>query len=165
MNRNTYSGRICSVPKISTIQLEGKRIRVCKFVIAVFDGVFEYLDKTDFSEGKVDFFECVAFEEPAKMIFDNFVKGSKIIVSGKMKNHRFSDVNNAKHYTNILLVEQAELGDTEAMLSKISAKKSTTEHTIVSNLKELDELFLSVCKNGFLCIEEDDYYNIAIMNM
>lgn len=165
MNNSIVCGRIMTVPKLSLIQLDGRSIYACKIVIAVNDGAYEYSDATEYKENKVDFFECVAFESAAKMINSHFVKGSKIICMGKFKNHIFEDVNKTKHFTNILLIQQVEYGDTQAMLSKYTSKKKASDISIVSDLKELDDIFDSICKYGFLCVDEDDYYNIAMMNM
>lgn len=165
MNTSIYVGRVCTIPKVAVIQLDGKSVLVCKFVIAVPDGIFDYSDKSNFKEGEVDFFECVAFGCIGKMISENYAKWSKIVIKGKMKNHRFSDVNNTKHFTNFLLVESAEYGDTEAVLGKTSGKRKPIERAIVSELKELGKLYTQICENGYLCIDEDNYYNIAMMNI
>lgn len=168
MNVSIYSGRVCSVPQLKIIRLGDERVCVCKYVIAVFENSFDYnaeSDKDAYEEGKVDFFECIAFRDAAQMINDNFVKGSKISVMGKMKNHRFEDANLTKHFTNIFLVQQAEFGDTLSAMTKMSGKKKNPELSIVSDLKELEQLFTKVCESGFLCVDENDYYNIATMNM
>ena len=165
MNISILAGRLCTVPQLSLIQLEGKTVCACKFVIAVCDGLFDYSEQQSYEDGKVDFFQCVAFENAARMINANFVKGSKIMCTGKIKNHHFEDVNRTKHYTDIFLAQQAEFGDTESVMSKFSGKKKSPEMSIISDLRELESIFEKMCKDGFLCIDENDYYNIAMMNM
>lgn len=168
MNVSIYTGRVCSVPQLKIIRIGDERVCVCKYVLAVFENPFDYNSATDcnsFEEGKVDFFECIAFSDAAQMINDNFVKGSKISVVGKMKNHRFEDANMTKHFTNIFLTQQAEFGDTPSVMAKMAGKKKNPELSIMSDLRELEQLFNKVCESGFLCVDENDYYNIATMNM
>jgi hypothetical protein len=168
MNTAILSGRICTVPTLSLIELDGRQVCACKYVIAVCNSLTDYPQDNSsdsYKDGNVDFFECVAFSAAAKMINQNFAKGSKIICRGKMRNHRFEDANMAKHFTNIFLVEGVEYGDTEAVLSKFMGKKKPLEISIASDLRELDDLFARICQAGFLCVDESDYYNIAIANM
>lgn len=165
MNMTMVAGRLCTVPKIKLLQLNEKTIRVCKLAVAVINERFDLEDEAGLTEENVDFFQCIAFGSAAKMISDNFAKGSKIILYGKMKNHRFKDANTAKHFTNVLLIEKAEFGDTKAAVCKFSGKKKYTDLSVMSDLKELYDLYDKVCMNGFLCIDEDDYYSIATSNM
>lgn len=44
MNISVLAGRLCTVPQLSIISLEGKTVCACKFVIAVCDGIFDYED-------------------------------------------------------------------------------------------------------------------------
>ena len=99
------------------------------------------------------------------MISNNFVKGSKIVCRGKMKNHRFEDANRTIHFTNIFLTQCVEFGDTDSVIRKASGKKRPIEMSVVADLKELEELYKKVCESGFLCLNESDYYNIAMRNM
>lgn len=165
MNDTIMSGRVCTVPKLLILPLGEKSVCICKFVIAVCDGLSDYQSGRHYEPGKVDFFECVAFDAAAQMVNDNFVKNSKIICRGKMKNHHFEDANKTKHFTNIFLVEYAEFGDTESVFEKNAGKKKALEMSVVADLNELNQIFDTVCEHGFLCIDETDYYNIAIMNM
>lgn len=166
MNNMILGGRVCSIPKIKVLQLEDQSISICTFTLAVVDGVFELNGNEGvYSDGKVDFFQCIAFGNSAQMINANFIKGSKIICKGKMKNHFFEDTNRTKHFTQALVVDQAEFGDTEAVFSKYSGRKKPMELSIVSDLKEICKLYESICSKGFLCIDEDEYYKIAISNI
>lgn len=165
MNKTILAGRICSIPKIRLLQLEGKTISVCNFTLGVADGVFDIPSDEDYySQDNVDFFECVAFEGTAKMINENFIKGSKILCTGKMKNHFFSDANFTNHFTQVFVLESAEFGDTEAVFGKYSGDKKPSELSIVSDLNRVYSLFKTACNNGYLCIDEDDYYKIAMSN-
>lgn len=163
MNSVVLSGRVCTIPKIKLLQVADKPVSMCIFTIAVVDGVFAANDSELLDESNIDYFECVAFGEAAIMINANFVKGSKIICKGKMKNHVFDDVNGTKHFTNVFLAEQAEFGDTAAAFEKGGGKKKSIELSVVSDLKMIFNTYKKVCENGFLCIDEEDYYKIAMM--
>ena len=165
MNLSVFSGRLCTVPKLSVIQLEDSAICACKYTIAVCDGLTDYNEEEHYDANDVDFFECIAFEEAAQMINNSFVKGSKILCRGKMKNHRFEDANRTTHFTNIFLTQCAEFGDTDSGIRKTSGKKRPIEMSVVADLKQLEYLYKKVCESGFLCLDESDYYNIAMMNM
>ena len=167
MNISVLAGRLCTVPQLSIISLEGKTVCACKFVIAVCDGIFDYEDdvKKRSIDEKADFFQCVAFVKAASMINGNFMKGSKIICTGDFRNHKFEDANGTKHFTNIFLVHQAEFGDTEAVIKKFMGKKKSPEMTIISDLRELENAYESACNEGFLCLDENDYYKIAMNYM
>ena len=163
MNSVVLSGRVCTIPKIKLLQVADKPVSMCVFTIAVADGVFAADNQALLDESNIDYFECVSFGEAAIMINENFVKGSKIICRGRMKNHVFDDVNGTKHFTNVFLAEQAEFGDTNAAFEKGGGKKKSIELSVASDLKMIFDTYKKVCENGFLCIDEEDYYKIAMM--
>ena len=162
MNMTVLSGRVCTIPKKKLLQIEEQQVSICLFTVAFVDGVFATQDYK-MEETNIDYFECVAFGEAAIMINANFVKGSKIICKGRMKNHIFNDVNGTKHFTNVFVVEQAEFGDTDAAFEK--GRKKSIELSVVSDLQMLFNTYKKVCENGFLCIDEEEYYKIAMMCM
>ena len=147
MNMTVLSGRVCTIPKIKLLQIEEQQVSICLFTVAIVDGVFATQDYK-MEETNIDYFECVAFGEAAIMINANFVKGSKIICKGRMKNHIFNDVNGTKHFTNVFVV-----------------RKKSIELSVVSDLQMLFNTYKKVCENGFLCIDEEEYYKIAMMCM
>lgn len=152
MNYGMFTGVLCTIPSVAIIPIgERDEIFICKFVICT----------SEYFEGKshCDFFECVAFEDTAKAVHDGFHKGARINVFGKVKNFIFKDVNNTPHFTNIVLAEHVELGD------DISELPETGNVSVIAELKEMDRLYKEVCDNGFLCIDENDYYYIALNNM
>lgn len=157
MNMVILNGRLCTIPKITFITINGENICCCKFVVAVEDSQITLSDPSD----KSDFFECITFDQTAKMIGDNFVKGTKIVLSGKMKNFIFEDSNNTGHCTDIVLVNTVEFGDTSSALNSLMSSNSKLDTSITSDLKQMDRHFRDICDKGFLCIDEDDYYNIA----
>lgn len=162
MNYTITSGRMCMVPVVSILPLkvDGKieQLFVCKFVIAVPDGA-----STD--KKRYNFFECVAFEQTAKKINDSFPKGAKVVMMGKLVNHMFKDANNTPHFTNILLVEHVEFGDTESAINKMNLDVKLPDFAAFADLEQMENAFNAVCEQGFLCIDENDYYNIASSNM
>lgn len=152
MNYSMFTGVLCTIPSVAIIPIgEREEIYICKFVICTCENV----------EGKIqhDFYECVAFENTAKAVHDGFHKGVKINIFGKVKNFIFKDANNTAHFTNIVLAEHVEMGD----YPKEATETGNT--AVIAELKEMDRLYKEVCDNGFLCIDENDYYYIALNNM
>lgn len=162
MNYTFLSGRMCEEPVVSILPLkiEGvlNQLFMCKFVIGVHDEAI--MDKE-----KYNFFECVTFEKTAKKINSYFRKGAKVTLMGKFVNHNFRDSNNTLHFTNILLVKHAEFGDTESAINKMNVDVKLPNFAVLADLVEMERAFNTVCEQGFLCINEDHYYNIASSNM
>lgn len=168
MNSLIICGRICAVPKFVIINVGSETVAVCKYVVAVSGPGLDYnvdIVKDVYDESKVDIFECLAVKRTAQMINDNFVKGSKILLKGRLKNYRFEDSNSTKHFTNIILTEQAEFGDTESAFHKIVQKNKSADLAIVSDLREVESIYERLCAEGLLCIDENDYYYLASMCM
>lgn len=161
MNNVTLSGRVCNVPKIRVLKINGKNISICNFTIAIMEGLPE---NGMYSSSNTDFIECVCFNSEALAINANFIKGSKITCIGKIKNHFFEDSNRTKHFTNILVLSQVEFGDTASAFDKNVDKKKAVDLSISSNITDVLALYESVCDNGYLCIDEDEYYRIAMEN-
>lgn len=152
MNYGMFTGVLCTIPSVAIIPIgERDEIFICKFVICT----------NEYVEGKIhcDFFECVAFEDTAKAVHDGFRKGVRINAFGKVKNFTFKDANNTPHFTNIVLAEHVELGD------NITDPPEAGNISVIAELKEMDRMYKEVCDNGFLCIDENDYYYIALNNM
>lgn len=161
MNNVTISGRICNVPKIRILKLHQSTVTICNFTVASMDGI---ADDGDHTLSNTDFFECICFNKEALMVNANFIKGSKISCAGKIKNFHFEDGNQTKHFTQILVLTQVEFGDSATAFDKNVDKKKSLDLSINSNLSEILELYDSVVDNGYLCIDEDEYYRIAMGN-
>ncbi len=161
MNNVMISGRICCVPKIRVLNINGKSINICNFTIATVDDVGEN-DSHDSTN--TDFIECICFDKNAITLNANFINGSKIACIGKLKNHYFEDSNRTKHFTQILVLSQVEFGDTMSAFDRNTDKKKSVDLSIASNLKDILSLYDTVCENGYLCVDEDEYYRIAISN-
>ncbi|MGO4970510.1 single-stranded DNA-binding protein [[Clostridium] aminophilum] len=159
MNSVTVSGRICCVPKIRLLQMGGKTVNVCNFTIASVDGMAE--DELHNSQN-TDFFECICLNREAITINSKFMKGSKILAQGKLKNHFFEDGNKTKHFTNVLLLTHVEFGDTASACDR--DQNTSLDLSIESNVNDIKALYETVCDNGYLCVDEDEYYRIAMDN-
>ena len=59
---------------------------------------------------ETDFFELVAWEKTAEFISKYFVKGSRIIVEGRLQNNNYTDTKGIKHYGVDVIVENVEFG-------------------------------------------------------
>ena len=153
MNYALFSGVICTVPKI-TLLPGTKKVAVCKFVLGTVDGV----DKT--GKRKWNYFECIAFNETAEMICRSFDKRNHVSCFGKLQNFNFDDENHTKHFTQILMVEGVEFGD---VIKYTRAKVGAHDRDpIFAEIKEMDEIFEKFVSDGFLCVDEKDYYKLAL---
>lgn len=159
MNIVVLNGRLFTLPKISFMQIsDSKNIMVCKFVLSVKEQKIQYEpinEEDNCIKEHIDFFECIAFEETANLLnHQHFCKGEKIIIRGQVKNFIFNDANRTPHFTNIIVVEQVEYGDADSI-----------DISIAADLERTDAIFKEICKAGFLCVDEDDYYKIATFGM
>lgn len=159
MNKVILNGRLCTIPKISILTIEGNNISVCKFTMAVVDSVFDLVEGSD-SDIIPDYFECIAFDRAACNICDNFERGAKILISGKVKNFIFQDFSHTSHCTNVVVVDTIEFGDTSSAVSR-NSRNEALNLSIVSDLKQMDRNFKLICEAGFLVLDEEDYFNIA----
>lgn len=160
MNYGVFTGNLCTVPSVSFIPIKEKeQIYICKFIICTSEFVN---DKKQF-----DFFECVSFEDTARTVCNGFSKGAKINVFGKIKNFTFKDVNHTAHFTNIVLAEHIEFGDSSLPAVSEASKQpqGVIKFPVIAELGEMDRLYEEVCRQGFLCIDEKDYCYIALNNM
>lgn len=149
MNNMTLAGYIYSVPRIKLIRLKDKVINVCNFVVRVEDSA------------SIDYFECICFDEAATLIVNNFVKGAKIVLSGKLKNYHFEDNNGTKHFTQVCVFTHAEPGDVS--VPNKTRKKATTVSTdiYIEDKSNVFNTYNALAESGILCINDDDYYRLA----
>jgi single-stranded DNA-binding protein len=117
-------------------------------------------DSFENTKRNVDFFECISFGAVASMINGSFVKGCKVILTGKFKNYCFYDCNKTRHFTQVFVISRIENGDTASSFEKNVGSKSM-EKTIEADLKDIYDSFDEVVKSGFVCVDEDDYYRLA----
>lgn len=143
MNKCELEGQVYTVPSVKLLRMKHGTISVCKYVLAVNDD--NSFDSSN-PNNRVDFIECVAFGECADIMQNKYEKGTTAKVIGKMKNHRFEDINKTIHFTNVFLTEQVE--------NFICPKDDSLKY---------EDLFQKICDEGFLCIDEADYYHLATM--
>lgn len=163
MNLAIVCGRICSIPKSTVIMIDGAQCFVCKFTIALENG--EYCTSGKMVDKSYDFLETITFGSPAEHISKHFSNGSKIVTYGTLKNYKFNDANGTAHYTNILVINHVEFGDSQSAITNVLTKKSNADVTIKADLKHMEDMFKRACEDGFFCIDENDYYRIATGRM
>ena len=147
----TVGGVVCNNPIISLVYCGSQTVRVCKFVVGM---------EKSIGSGS-DCLQCVAFDDMADKVKSNYVRGAKIILSGQIKNHIYSDGNGTKHFTNVLLVESAEFGDSASAMLRFKNKKNIREIKCFANMVEALDTYDKLCAEGYLVIDEDLYYNLA----
>lgn len=165
MNLMILNGRLCTEPKMSIIQLWEQDIVICRFVMGITPGTYEQNAEEGSIQNQFDYFQCITFGVAARKMKNEFYKGCKVAIVGKLKNYQFEDVNKTAHFTNIVLVDQIEFGDTYSAINPTTGRKAFSDIATISNFKEMESNFQSICDKGFLCVDEDDYYKIATMNM
>lgn len=159
MNIFSISGRVWKVPKTRIININGKSITVCNFTVAIIDDTCE---KGVDDDKYVDFVECICFNDLALSFSERFVKGSKILCSGRLKNHFFEDYNRTKHFTQILLVSFFEFGDSSKSLVGNVDPEQSSDSCFLPEVNNVLNLYSLLCEHGYLCIDEEDYYSIAM---
>lgn len=167
MNCFFVSGRVITGPTSSFLKNDLFIVKFCISCSADYMYVSDRSsDKTDIErKSGCDFFQCVAFGDVAKQIAEYFDHGTKISMQTVLKNFQFKDSNGTPHFTNILLVNQVEYDDDKSQSFKLAPRKRNMDKVMVAELKTIDDHFRKVCEEGFLCIDESDYYNMAISNM
>lgn len=161
MNCFFVSGRVVTEPTSAFLKNE---LFIVKFCISS-SADYMALKSKEAEETHYNFFQCVAFDDVAKQIVKYFDKGTKVSVQAVVENFPFKDSNGTPHFTNVLLVNQIEYNDNAAQSFKIAPRKKNMDKVMVSELDRIDSLYKEVCEKGFLCINESDYYNMAISNM
>lgn len=156
MNNVLISGRIFSSPDTVFVPIGDANNIVSRFTIAAYDDNY---DSTEADNDNVDFIECLAFGETARMMNSYFVKGVRVVCGGKLRNYRFKDPNWAEHFTNILVVNYLEFCGNEGTKKKNAG--ITKDKTVRSQDKTIEKLYEEYVKNDMPCINEDDYYHLA----
>lgn len=161
MNCFFVSGRVVTEPTSSFLKND---IFIVKFCIST-AADYMFLGGEKVEKPHYNFFQCVAFGDVAKQIVEYFDNGTKVSMQAVVENFPFKDSNGTPHFTQILLVNQIEYNDNATQSFKLAPRKKNMDKVMVSELSEIDSLYKDVCENGFLCIDESDYYNMAICNM
>ena len=165
MNCFFVTGRVVTEPTSSFLRDISNEIFMVKFCVSC-PADYMFLNKKESDETqRYNFFQCVAFGEAAKQIVKYFEKGVKISMQAVVENFPFKDSNGTPHFTHVLLVNQIEYNDNASQSFKLAPRKKNMDKVIASELERIDALYKDVCEKGFLCLDESDYYNMAISNM
>ena len=160
MNNFNCCGRIVSMPRSRLIPIDDMMVSVCTFTVAMYDGITD--DTKEYDDASIDYIECIAFSDVAKFICEHFFLGAKVLLSGKLKNYCFEDGNKTKHFTQVFLVNHTEYGDTLSAYKKFRGVDKAADASIEANIGNTLERFKEISKNGFLCIDEESYYRLAL---
>ena len=98
MNKIFLTGNLVKEPELKRTQSGKAYMRVG---IAVQRGI---------KKDEVDFFDLVAWEKTAEFISKYFLKGSRIIVMGRLQNNNYTDTKGVKHYGVDVIIESVEFG-------------------------------------------------------
>ena len=88
MNKVILTGNLTKDPDVKIIQAGEKKVTVVNFTVAV-SRRFRRKDGTEDQE--VLFMPCEAWDSGAETIAKHFVKGSRILVEGSLKNESWED--------------------------------------------------------------------------
>ena len=154
-NSTILNGILVSVPKVSIVDLGlgEKKIFVAKFVVGCYDE----------EHHSSEFFECLACGNTARILQSEYKKNAEITVFGRLKNFIFKDFNQTGHYTNVILAEQIGDGVHEYEMVEKEIDKETRE-LYEEYSGYLNDCYHKLCENGYLCVDEDDYYDILFSN-
>ena len=79
-----------------------------------------------------------------------------------IKNHFHEDCNGTKHFTQILVLSQVEYADSTSAFDKNADKRKAMDLSIHSNLDDVLAVYKMIVSHGYLCLDEDEYYRIAM---
>lgn len=117
MNKLIVIGNLTRDPEIRYSKgKDNHDLAVAHFTIAVNDRM----------DDSTDYFNCAAFGKRAEFIEKYFTKGSRIVVSGKMKNNNYINKNGEKVYAFQVLAEEVEFGSTGKGSDSTDNKKENT---------------------------------------
>lgn len=92
MNKVILIGRIAKDPTLSITS--GSGIQVSKFAIAV---------KKQGKQDEVDFIDCTAFNKQAELISENFVKGRRIAITGRLDTNIYEVEGIKRKYIQVII--------------------------------------------------------------
>ena len=104
MNKIILMGRLCNDPEIRYSQ---NNTAIAKYSLAV-DRRF----KRD-GEPDADFFNCTVFGKGAEFVEKYLKKGTKILITGEVRNNNYTDKNGNKVYATEILVNEHEFAESK----------------------------------------------------
>lgn len=121
MNKITITGRLTEEPKV-TYSAGAEPVARASFNFAVPDMSM----KRD-SEGNypTDFFRCTCWNKLAEIVEKHCCKGTKLLISGKLKNNNY-EKDGQKVYSNEIIIESLEFLEARAAKEQDSTPQETT---------------------------------------
>ncbi len=95
INKIILLGRLSKNPDL--IFAKGSGTAVCKFTVAV---------NRQFKRDEVDFINCIAFGKKAEAIAQYMLKGSQILLCGRIQTGSYDAQDGTKRYTTDVVVEE-----------------------------------------------------------
>ena len=122
MNKVVLVGRLTKDPELR--YAAGSDTAVCKFTLAV----------NRMKKDEADFINCVAFNKPAELIAQYFVKGRQIAISGSIRTGSYLKDDGAKVYTTDVVVETFDFID-----SNSSNRNNTSNSSMDDDFTPVDD--------------------------
>ncbi len=108
MNKVILMGRLTREPELRYSQGE-KTMAIASFSLAV-----DRKYKKQGDEATADFFNCTAFGKLAEVTDKYLVKGSKILIAGRIQNDNYTNKEGQKVYGIRILVDELEFAESKA---------------------------------------------------
>lgn len=102
LNHIDIMGRITRDPEL---RATGSGVSVCSFTVAV------DRDYSQNGERETDFIDCVAWRKVGEFVARNFVKGSMIVVSGRLQMRGWTDKEGNKRRTAEVVADDVYFGE------------------------------------------------------
>ena len=123
MNKVVLVGRLTKDPELR--YAAGSGIPTSKFTVAV---------NRQGKKDEADFINCVAFNKPAELIAQYFVKGRQIAISGSIRTGSYLKDDGAKVYTTDVVVETFDFID-----SNSSNRNNTSNSSMDDDFTPVDD--------------------------
>ena len=104
LNKAILMGRLTRDPEL---RYTGTGKPVCSFTIAINNGYCE--------NRQTDFINCVAWNKTAEFVNQYFVKGSMIIVDGRIATRTWEDNDGKKNYVTEVIAHSVEFGEAKSV--------------------------------------------------
>ena len=121
MNKVVLVGRLTKDPELR--YAAGSGIPTSKFTVAV---------NRQGKKDEADFINCVAFNKPAELIAQYFVKGRQIAITGHIQTGSYLKDDGAKVYTTDVIVETFDFCDS-------SNKSNSSNNSIDDDITPVDD--------------------------
>jgi len=107
MNKTIMMGRLTRDPEVRYTNTSNGSTAIASFSLAV-DRRF----KRD-GEPDADFFNCTAFGKIAEVIEKHVVKGTKLLITGRIQNNNYTNKDGQKVYGVQILVDEMEFAESK----------------------------------------------------